>query len=435
MAFEETMTRGKEIYKEAEEMRWNGTEESPLERFREAADLFERATRLNPRSQEALYFLGYTYDRIAQASLPPDGFPSTSPEETMRISAPFERVVEIDQRYRGEMLILTPRSKITSIWGSLASAYAIRGNRDSAVWAFREGRKRGGFFDLNLAYCRNILASCEPNAILFVNGDADTYPTWYLQLLEGYRPDVIVLNLSLCNAPWFVRAMRNGNPFGNGALPMGYTDSELSRLTPRVISTPAVIEVRAGGRRGKTRLTVTGAPSGSIRMLRVEDQIIVNVLRMNNGRRPVYVSNTVGGDAMEILGLLPHLEFRGFASCFVPGQATGQLPGGLLAKLTTQTLLDHSGFDWKGMRDSTVWTDDNAHALMISVLYHFLQLGRMQMDNGNREMVGRLLGRMENVVPLDAIRADEMVNIETIARELYDYAGISTTRFNKTPPH
>ncbi|MEZ4772756.1 MAG: hypothetical protein R3D00_06190 [Bacteroidia bacterium] len=48
-----------------------------------------------------------------------------------------------------------------------------------------------------LAFNYNVLVSLEPNAILFTNGDNDTYPAWMLQDVMKVRPDVIVLNRSL----------------------------------------------------------------------------------------------------------------------------------------------------------------------------------------------------------------------------------------------
>jgi hypothetical protein len=43
----------------------------------------------------------------------------------------------------------------------------------------------------------NKLMSVEPNAILLVNGDNDTYPIWILQNAKKIRTDVLVLNVSL----------------------------------------------------------------------------------------------------------------------------------------------------------------------------------------------------------------------------------------------
>lgn len=53
----------------------------------------------------------------------------------------------------------------------------------------------------------NMLMSCDSNAILIVNGDNDTYPLWYLQEIEGVRPDVRILNQNLLNTDWMIQQM------------------------------------------------------------------------------------------------------------------------------------------------------------------------------------------------------------------------------------
>ncbi len=51
-----------------------------------------------------------------------------------------------------------------------------------------------------LNYNYNVLMSAQENAILFTNGDNDTYPVWMLQFIKGIRKDITILNASLIMA-------------------------------------------------------------------------------------------------------------------------------------------------------------------------------------------------------------------------------------------
>jgi hypothetical protein len=54
----------------------------------------------------------------------------------------------------------------------------------------------------------NYLESCAPDAIIFTYGDNDSFPLWYVQDVEGIRPDVRVANLSYIQAGWYIDMMR-----------------------------------------------------------------------------------------------------------------------------------------------------------------------------------------------------------------------------------
>ena len=54
------------------------------------------------------------------------------------------------------------------------------------------------------AVARNTLSCCAPNAVLFTFGDNQTYPLWYVQEVEHYRPDVRIINTSLLGIDWYI---------------------------------------------------------------------------------------------------------------------------------------------------------------------------------------------------------------------------------------
>ena len=55
---------------------------------------------------------------------------------------------------------------------------------------------------------RNMLESCDENALLFTLGDNDTFPLWYLQEVEKVRTDVQVINISLLGSDSYARSIR-----------------------------------------------------------------------------------------------------------------------------------------------------------------------------------------------------------------------------------
>lgn len=58
--------------------------------------------------------------------------------------------------------------------------------------------------DFAYHFALNMLNSCDANAILFVSGDNETFPLWYLQECEHIRTDVRIINLSFLNNDWYI---------------------------------------------------------------------------------------------------------------------------------------------------------------------------------------------------------------------------------------
>jgi tetratricopeptide (TPR) repeat protein len=75
-----------------------------------------------------------------------------------------------------------------------------------------------------LDWGRNMVVGAPDDAIIFTNGDNDTYPPLAYQAITGDRMDVAIVNLSLLNTPWFVRYCRDRG------LPVTLTDEEIADL-------------------------------------------------------------------------------------------------------------------------------------------------------------------------------------------------------------
>ena len=181
----------------------------------------------------------------------------------------------------------------------------------------------------------NILQSCEPNAILFTNGDNDTFPLWYLQEVEGIRRDVTIANLSLLNTEWYIRQIKKLRPARIKKLDGEDSESMFINMRDEEIKA-----VASGLREWKSSNVKVPAPltkqnnDGFIQWkvdptyagvaLMVKDLMILRIISDSQWKYPIYFAVTVPGSNR--LGLEEFLEMEGLVYRLRPYKTNARNP-------------------------------------------------------------------------------------------------------------
>ncbi len=91
------------------------------------------------------------------------------------------------------------------------------------------------------------------NPVIFTNGDNDTFPLWYGQDTEGFRPDARTCNLSYLQTDWYIDQMRRP-AYDSPSLPITWNRSEYVEGTNEYIPVrpefkPSIDALYAEGRK------------------------------------------------------------------------------------------------------------------------------------------------------------------------------------------
>lgn len=279
-------------------------------------------------------------------------------------------------------------------------------------------------------FAYNMLQNCEQDAILFTQGDNDTFPLWYIQDVEGVRRDVRIVNLSLVNTSWYISLMKGAPAYPEAkAVPINLTDSQIANIQPiawepRNVELPVskeaiqlyqekkgiVLDTSITNNGKITFLLKNTLQFGQTKALRVQDIAVYDIIMTNEWKRPIYFASTCSPDAK--ISLDEYMWFKGLTWKLEPRKASqanyGMDPALLEANLLNEpagfSKTPQNGFKFREIANPKVFFEQTTTGIISNYRAAFRGLAAYYMNvekNPQKSMV--VLDRMETLMPYKKI--------------------------------
>ncbi|MBN2348497.1 MAG: DUF2723 domain-containing protein [Bacteroidales bacterium] len=296
----------------------------------------------------------------------------------------------------------------------------------------------------DIAY--DYLNSCAPDAILYTNGDNDTFPLWYIQEVEGVRTDVRVVNLSYLGADWYIEQMER-KAYDSDPLPMNLTREDymqgkleyvalvpddriknfvdvkvalefladddprtkhipnyrerIEYIPTRNFSIPAdsaiIMETHAVRRELASLLVPSVEWTINKNYITKSNIMVLDMLSASNWERPVYFAITVSSD--NYLNLEEYFQVQGLAYRVVPikYEPRGYNRGGIDTEITYDNMINK--FRWGGIDNPNVYLDENITRMLSNIRNSFAQLAESLIEENKMDSAAVVLDRCTELIP------------------------------------
>lgn len=319
-----------------------------------------------------------------------------------------------------------------------ASLAVVPGRMAAENWDDHDRSNRYTARDIAKAY----LDSCEPNAILFTNGDNDTFPLWYVQEVEGYRTDVRIVNLSLLNTDWYIDQQRRKAYEDGEAVPITFEWNQYVQGTRDVLyyrdlgvkgrwnvkdfvqftkRDDSQVKFKASGGKelplfpqknfriniDKDAVHANGvvdiADSASVvdyidwnwksNVITKRDLMVIDLIANNNWERPIYFSITVGNSPKSYFWLNDYFRLEGMAYRFVPQYYPSNSQGIDYGKVETDIMYDNllNKFEYGNMELPDVYLDETNRRLSYNLRTIFGRLANELVAEGKNDKAVEVL--------------------------------------------
>lgn len=315
----------------------------------------------------------------------------------------------------------------------------------------------------------NYLESCDKNAILFTQGDNDTYPLWYAQEVEGIRTDIRIVNLSLLAVDWYIdylkHAINDAGPvpfkltsdkyrgdkrdyviYGGGRgvnkkkyypvdQVMDFIGSDASKTKVEVTSGEKIDffpskrlsfkvdfdAIRANNVLSEAEIARADSVMRwdiSKRQIYKNDLMVLDLIANNNWTRPIYFAVSVSPDAF--VGLQKYFRLEGLAYRLVPVKTkTGQgYHGYINTDVMYENLMTH--FVYGGIDKGDVYLDEGILRMCMNLRIQFCRLAEALIKENKKEKAIEVLDRVQTGLPVKNVPYNVIMIQMT---ELYYKAG------------
>ena len=336
---------------------------------------------------------------------------------------------------------ISPSKTVSAVISSLLCLVFVPSIMASENWDDHNRSNR--YIARDVAY--DYLNSCEPNAILFTNGDNDTFPTWYAQEVEGIRTDVRIVCLPYLTTDWYIDQMKR-QAYESEPVPFTLTKEQYilgkrdyvpvyERLN-KPVDLKEVIKFVASDN-PKTKLETQGGDnidyfpakhfvipvdkekvlaSGTVKQKDADkivnniswklktnyigkgDLMILDLLANNNWERPVYFVSVGSGNSTNITD---YFQLDGFAYRFVPIKSKYSYNS--IGRIDTELLYDKymNKFKWGGMGEPNVYMDENVIRTMkiVRLRSNFYRLADALIKENKKDSALALLNKGLKLLP------------------------------------
>ena len=303
--------------------------------------------------------------------------------------------------------------------------------------------RSGRFTALEVA--KNYLNSCDKNAILFTNGDNDTFPLWYAQEVEGIRTDIKVVNLSLFNTPWYIDQMKRAS-YDATPIPSSLEHDDYRAgtrdYTPINERFKDYVEVKdvvnfINSKSPKAKINTSAGlrsycPTKKLKLSvnkenvkafipveyhdKIEDEIkfklkgnglyknklmVLDILANFNWERPIYFAITVGRD--NFMGLEKYFQLEGLAYRLVPYLANS--PDGQTGVVHTEKMYERlvKNFEWGGFNNSDLYFDETNTRMVMNFRNNYSRLAEALFQKGDTARAIETLDKCMAEFPRDVV--------------------------------